>query len=122
MNKKGRTYLIFSIVVLALIIIFRPIPEIPEDKALVHSAKVIEISEVGQKDVLFSLEDGMEFSINRGLASGLKLDSLQSLYLGKELEFKYPDFWSPLYTASSPKHAYKVRFDTILIYNEFKEE
>lgn len=122
MNKKGRTYLIFSIVVLALIIIFRPVPEIPEDKALVHSAKVTQISEAGQKDVLFSLEDGMEFYINRGLASGLNLDSLQELYLGKVLEFKYPDFWSPLHTSTAPKHAYKVRFDSIVIHNEFKEE
>lgn len=122
MNKKGGTYLIFSVVVLALIIIFRPVPEIQEDQALVHSAKVIQISEAGQKDVLFSLEDGLEFYINRGLAKGLSLDSLQDLYLGKELEFKYPDFWSPLHTSTSAKHAYKVRFDTIVIYNEFKEE
>lgn len=122
MNKKGSTYLIFSVVVLALIIIFRPIPEIPEAQALVHKAKVLQISEAGQKDVLFNLEDGSAFYINRGLESGLSLDTLQDLYLGKELEFKYPDFWSPLHTSSSAKHAYKVCLDSIVIYNEFKAE
>ena len=122
MNKKGSTYLIFSVVVLALIIIFRPIPEIPEAQALVHKAKVLQISEAGQKDVLFNLEDGSAFYINRGLESGLSLDTLQDLYLGKELEFKYPDFWSPLHTSNSAKHAYKVCLDSIVIYNEFKAE
>lgn len=119
MKKKGLTYLIFTIVVLLLIIIFRPVPQIEEEDALVYEGFVVDIYETGEKDVAFKLEDGALFYINRGLESGLNIDSLKTSYLGKELLFKYPDYWTPLDPSGSHKHASQVEFGDTLIYSEF---
>lgn len=118
-QNRPRVYLIFSLVVLALIVIFRPVPQIKEEQALIHRGIVESISESGSKDILFRLGDGKLFYINRGVERGMSIDSLTQAYLGKELEFKYPDYWSLLKTEASAEHASKVSFGDSVIYSEF---
>ena len=122
MNRtKGKTYLIFAIVVLVLIVIFRPIPQIQREQALKHKGVVQSIFAADDQDIVFKLEDGMEFHLNRGKEQGLDIDSLSQLYKRKELLFLYPDYWSIL-AAKQVKHLSQVEFDGKVIYTEFEEE
>lgn len=120
-QTKGRTYLIFAIVVLVLIVVFRPVPQIEREQALEHRGVVQEILEAGDQDIVFKLEDGMEFYINRGKEQGLDIDSLSQLYNRKELLFLYPDYWSIL-ASNQVKHLSQVEFEGEVIYSEFKKD
>lgn len=117
-KTKGRTYLIFAIGVLLLIIVFRPVPQIDEEEALAHTGIVNLIYGAGDQDIVFQLADGQEFYINRGLEQGLDIDSLSNLYLDQELRFLYPDYWS-LLASEKLKHLSQVEYQGEVIYTEF---
>lgn len=117
-KTKGRTYLIFAIGVLLLIIVFRPVPQIDEEEALAHTGIVNHIYGAGDQDIVFQLADGQEFYINRGLEQGLDIDSLSNLYLDQELRFLYPDYWS-LLASEKLKHLSQVEYQGEVIYTEF---
>ncbi len=122
MKRKGLTYLIFTIVVLILIFVFRPVPIIEESEALVHKGVVEQILESGDHDISFILEDGRHFYINRGLEQGLNLDSLKNVLTGQELTFKYPDYWTPLDPNDSHKHLSQLEHEGRILYSEFKQD
>jgi hypothetical protein len=119
MRGSARTYLIFAVVIIVLLVIFRPVPKVEESETLVHKGEVVQILESGNQDVLFRLKDGKAFYINRGLEQGLELDSLRHKFLQKELEFKYPDYWSLLHTETSPRHISKLSYKEEVVYSEF---
>ncbi len=121
-KKRGLTYLIFSLVVLILIVIFRPVPIIEESEALVYKGEISRIYESGQKDVSLEMKNGMHFYINQGLEKGLVLDSLVTKYEGKMVEVKYPDYWTLLDAKNEHKHLSKLSFNGEVIYSEFEKD
>ena len=119
-KKLGIGLAVFFLVAAALIL--RPVPIVSEDEALVEVGKVVSIYEGGVKDVVFRLENNSRtFYINRGLENGLHLDQLQSELIGKELTFKYPDYWTPLDWNNNIKHLSKVEYEGVVIFNELKK-
>ena len=101
--------------------ILKPVPIVTEDRALVENGTVTEIYEVGQFDVVFKLaETDQRFYINRGLERGLELATLREDYIGKELTFKYPSYWTPLDWNNTTRHVSKVEYGEKVIFYELK--
>lgn len=114
--------LISTLILIAIsIAIFRPVPIVPENEALVESGKVKSIFEAGVKDVVFILEDNKRrFYINRGLENGLELDTLREKLIGKKVIIKYPDYWTPLDWNDKVKHLSKLELNGEIIFDELK--
>ncbi len=107
------------IVVVIGILIFRPVPIVTEDKALVVNGTVTGIYEGGIKDVIFKLqEDSRLFYINRGLENGLNLDSLRKNLIGEQVVIKYPSYWTPLDWDEEIRHLSKLEHKGEVIFNE----
>jgi len=103
------------------ILIFRPVPIVPEDRALVEKGIVSDIYEGGKNDVVFRLENKKRrYYINRGLENGLELADLEERLIGREVTLKYPDYWTPLDWNDEIKHLSKVEIEGEIIFNELK--
>ncbi len=106
----------------AAIAIFRPVPIVTEDKALVETGVVAMIKEGGVKDVVIRLEGNKRvFYINRGLENGLNLDELKEKLIGNEITVKYPKYWTPLDWNDRIKHISKVEIGDEVIFDEFRK-
>ncbi len=104
------------------VLIFRPVPIVTEDKALVEKGIVSSIYEGGVKDVVFIIEgNNRKFYINRGLENGLEINKLREKLIGKEVTFKYPRHWTPLDWNNSVIHVSKVEIKGDVIFNELKK-
>lgn len=121
MKKK----IILGIVVvlfIAALSIFRPVPIVTEDKALIETGVVAKILEGGINDVVIRLKGNKRvFYINRGLESGLDLDDLKERLVGNEVTVKYPKYWTPLDWNNKIKHISKLELNEEVIFNEFKK-
>lgn len=107
--------------ILTLVFVFKPVPIVSEEKALIVKGIVKSISDGGANDVLFTLENiDTRFYINRGLEKGLDLTILKEKLIGKEVVFKYPKYWTPLDWNNKIKHLSKVEFGNEIIFNELK--
>jgi len=107
--------------ILSLGFVFKPVPIVSEEKALIEKGIVKSISEGGTNDVLFILENSdTRFYINRGLENGLDLNLLKEKLIGQEVVFKYPKYWTPLDWDNKIKHLSKVEFGNEIIFNELK--
>lgn len=107
--------------ILSIGFIFKPVPIVFEDEALIEKGIVKSISEGGPNDVLFILENNdTRFYINRGLENGLDLNHLKEKLIGQEVVFKYPNYWTPLDWNNKIKHLSKVEFGSEIIFNELK--
>ncbi len=100
------------------VLIFRPVPIIPEDRAILETGIVSDIYEGGENDVVFLLENKKRrYCINRGLENGLELTDLQERLIGREITLKYPDYWTPLDWNDEIKHLSKVEIEGKVIFN-----
>lgn len=100
------------------VLIFRPVPIIPEDRAILETGIVSDIYEGGENDVVFLLENKKRrYYINRGLENGLELTDLQERLIGREITLKYPDYWTPLDWNDEIKHLSKVEIEGKVIFN-----
>lgn len=106
---------------LIAVLIFRPVPIVTEDKAIVVKGNVSGIYESGIKDVSFKLKDNPTiYYINRGLENGLHLDSLKAQLIGEEVTIKYPSYWTPLDWDNRIRHLSKLEWNGEVIFNELK--
>lgn len=107
------------LLIVTSVLVFRPVPIVPEDQAIVETGIVSDIYEGGEHDVVFRLENKKRrYYINRGLENGLELADLQELLIGQEITLKYPDYWTPLDWNDRIKHLSKVEIKGEVIFNE----
>lgn len=123
--KKPRTiHWIFIVGVLCFglgLMIFRPVPMLPENELTVLNGKVIQIYEGGVNDVIFKLEGRKEMLyINRGLERGLKLEELNAQLINNEITIKYPDHWSLLDMNNRIIHISKIEHHGSTIFAEIQ--
>lgn len=120
MKKK----ILFSFAFLFLVVcvlIFRPVPIVQEDKALVVSGVVEKIRLTGGNDFLFKLKgDPTRYYINRGIEAGLNYEEFEQTVLNQFIVVKYPDYWTPLDWSNRVRHISKVELDGEALYNELK--
>lgn len=114
--------LTFGLIFLLLaVLIFRPVPIVAEEEAIVVQGTVSSIYESGVKDISIKLKDVPTlFYINRGLEQGLIIDSLRKKLLKKSVTIKYPDYWTPLDWNNRIKHISKLEFNQEVLFNELK--
>ncbi len=108
-----------SIFLIAAILIFRPVPIVAEHKLIAETGIVSDIYEGGENDVVFRMKNiERKFYINRGLESGLEINSLKEKLLGNIIIVKYPKYWTPLDWNNKIKHISKVQFQNEVIFSE----
>lgn len=118
----NKIFIGFGIVIFLLAaFIFRPVPIVSEDRAIVETGIVTDIYEGGENDVVFLLENKKRrYYINRGLENGLDLADLRERLIGREITLKYPAYWTPLDWNDEIKHLSKVEVKDEVIFNELK--
>jgi hypothetical protein len=106
---------------LAFVLIFRPVPIVEEEDALIKKGIVTDIFEGSEKDIVFILKDcKTKFYINRGMERGLSIESLKKELINNEVVIKYPKYWTPLDWNGKIKHASKLEFRGKILFNELK--
>ena len=114
---------LLSLLILSFLLVstvLRPIPILPESDLLSHSGRVVSIVETTQADIVFRLDDGRAFYVNRGTERGLTASALEDQLVGKELTFKYPDYRT-YWGDASLKHVSVIRYKDELIFTESPE-
>ena len=116
-------FISFSLLIFILaVLIFRPVPIVSENKAILESGIVKEIYSNKGNDVIFVMENNeRRFYINRGLENGLELNNLKEKLIGNEIVVKYPNYWTPLDWNNSVRHISKVEFKDEIVFNELKK-
>nr|WKN34275.1 hypothetical protein K4G66_18005 [Tunicatimonas sp. TK19036] len=111
------------IVMVSLGLILRPVPMVTEDEALTVKGEVIHVAEGSSHDVVLTLADVDEhFYINRALEEDFTLPALKEKLLRKEVEIKYPSYWTPLDPTSQVRHVSKLSIDEEVIFSELKQK
>lgn len=109
--------------VLSLGFVFKPVPIVTEEKAIIEKGIIDSIYEGGINDIVFILENNdTKFYINRGLEKGLDLKTLQQQLEGQEVKFMYPKYWTPLDWNNKTIHLSKVEIGTEILFNELKNK
>lgn len=122
MKKQFLLLLSTGILLTSAIIIFRPIPILPEERLSVISGTVEDIFEEGEFDIVLTMkEDQNSYYINRGIEQGLSINDLKSKLIDKEVIIKYPNFWSPLQN-SHIRHLSKLIYENQIIYTELESD
>lgn len=122
MKKK---IVIGFIVFLAIcfVLIFRPVPIIKEEKALVISGVIEKMRLTKGNDFVFKLKDDpVRYYINRGIEAGLNYSDFEEQLLHQEVTFKYPKYWTPLDWNNTVRHISKVEKNGITYFNEFADK
>ncbi len=110
---------IIGLFIILAVLALRPVPIIAEDEAIAETGIVSTIFEGGENDVIFKLSNSERlFYINRGLEQNLSLEDLRYELIGKEVVFKYPDYWTPLDWNKRVRHLSKVEVGEEVIYSE----
>ena len=74
----------------------------------------------GSFDIVFKLmNDESRYYINRGIESGLSVEELKEVLLGKEVYITYPPHWSFLDPMNTTKHISKLATRNEIFYSEF---
>lgn len=119
--KKIILIVLAVVFVILAVVTLRPIPIVSEDEALVVTGKVSDIYETGIKDITIRLEENdCIYYINRGLERGIEMGEFKQKLIGKEVELKYPKYWTPLDWNNKVKHISKVELNGEVIFNELK--
>jgi len=101
------------------IMIFRPVPILPEKDLVVLKGRVTGVYEGGVKDVNLKLEGRSEtFYVNRGLERGLNLQELKDQLINQDIIIKYPDQWSLLNSNKTSVHISKIEHLGMTIFTE----
>lgn len=124
MKKFAKYFLITigSLLLIVVILIFRPVPIVSEEKAIAEQGIVTDVYVLsGGNDIVFRLKDTKRrFYINRGTERGLNPETLKEKLTGQEVVLKYPKYWTPLDWNNSVKHLAKVEFGEEVIFNELR--
>ena len=111
------------LIIVSLGLVLRPVPMVTEDEALTVRGEVIHVAEGSSHDVVLTLADvHQQFYINRALEESFTLPALKEKLLRKEVEIKYPSYWTPLDPNSQIRHVSKLSVDTDVLFNELKQK
>ncbi|SDG86889.1 hypothetical protein [Winogradskyella thalassocola] len=118
MNKSVRKSIITVAVVILLVFLFNSLviynPKSADCKVV--SAKIIDLRAGPTYDIQFKDHNGDTYYINRGIESGLNLDSLNAKVLNKTVTLHLPKM---IYGPS--KHIAQLAIEDHIIYSEFKD-
>ena len=118
-NKVISGFIIFLFLV--AILIFRPVPIVQEENALVVTGVVEKIKLTEGNDFVFKLKNNpVKYYINRGIEAGLDYDDFEQKVKNKKIVVKYPSYWTPLDWNNSIRHISKVEIDGEVLFNELK--
>jgi len=116
MKKVAFFVVLLSLPLLAFIVLAVPSPN--ADNTAEKVGIVTNVFEGGEKDIVFKLSGEEEhFYINRGLESGLDINTLMDQLIGREVLFVYPK----RNTGMGIKHLYHVQAGDHEIYSEYPE-
>jgi len=121
---RSLVYIILGLILILVANVFKPVPIVSEEEALVETGIIEDIIETGKKDITFVLQDNSKkYYINRGLEKGLEIALLREELIGTEVVFKYPEYKNilTLINKNRPIHISKVQFGDQIIFNELKE-
>lgn len=105
----------------AAVFIFRPVPIVAEEDAIVVEGEVSAIYESGVKDIHITLKDHSTlYYINRGLELGLDIQELKEKLIHQKVTIKYPEYWTPLDWNNRIRHLSKLEWKEGVIFNELK--
>lgn len=80
------------LLIILAIVLFRPVPILPEHELSITSGIVDQIFEGGEKDIVIKLKEGDQvYYINRGLEQSLSLSELRAKLIGEKVTIKYPE-------------------------------
>ena len=117
--KKKITLGLFLFLLFCCVLIFRPVPIVAENQAVVVSGVVEKMKLTEGNDFVFQLKDNpVRYYINRGVEVGLDYENFEKNLLGKEVVFKYPRYWTPLDWNNSIRHISKVEHQNEVYFNE----
>ena len=117
-NKVFTGFIVF--IFLAAILIFRPVPIVQEENALVVSGIVEKIKLTEGNDFVFKLKDNpTKYYINKGIEAGLDYNEFKQSVINKEVVVKYPKYWTPLDWNNSVRHISKVEHKGTVYFNKF---
>ncbi len=118
-NKVITGFIVF--IFLAAILIFRPVPIVQEENALVVYGMVEKIKLTEGNDFVFKLKDNpTKYYINRGIEAGLDYNEFKQSVINKKVVVKYPKYWTPLDWNNTVRHISKVETDGEVLFNELK--
>jgi len=111
-----------AIIVIIGALIFRPVPIVKEEKALVVSGVVKHVKLTKGNDFVFRLQnDPTKYYINRGIEAGLDFDQFKQEVLNQSVVFKYPKYWTPLDWNNEIRHISKVEKDGKTLFTELRQ-
>jgi hypothetical protein len=101
-----KALIVFGLLLFALaVLIFRPVPIVKEEKALVVTGILSKVKGSENQDVFLKLKDDpTRYYINRGMELGLKVADLEKRLIGQEVTLKYPQYWTPLDPNNNIRH------------------
>ena len=119
--KKSILLTLFFLFLIACILVFRPVPIVKEEKALVVSGVVEKIKLTEGNDFVFKLKGNpTRYYINRGIETGLNYDEFEQKVLGQYVVVKYPKYWTPLDWNNTVRHISKVELDSETLFSELR--
>ncbi|MEM8525332.1 MAG: hypothetical protein AAGG68_11890 [Bacteroidota bacterium] len=120
MKKKSLLFSGIGIVFFVFVaMVFSPVPmNQTEAECEFVEGKVTYIWEGGIKDVVFNLDDGNQYYINRGFENGFELNSLRQRLLGEKVQIYYPEYRTPLIPKNGAKHLSKLVHGEEVIFSE----
>lgn len=122
MKHRPKLYLYFTLAVVVLLFLFKPVPEIERKDALRYQGTVKELKSAGNGDLQILMDDGQGFYLNEVLQAEDELLSWQLNLLNQPVELLYPDYWSPLDPAGKMKHVSELSIKDSVLFSEFSTE
>lgn len=110
-----------AVFLLIAVLIFRPVPIVKEDRAVVVQGVVSGVYEAGVKDLVIRLENvDQRYYINRGLENGPEMTYWKDRIVGKEVIIKYPKYWTPLDWNNTVRHLSKLECEGEVLFNKLR--
>ena len=120
---RSLVYIILGLILILVANVFKPVPIVSEEEALVETGIIEDIIETGKKDITFVLQNNSKkYYIHRGLEKGLEIALLRKQLIGTEVVLKYPEYKNILTRLNKNRsiHVSKVQYGDQIIFNELK--
>jgi len=120
---RSLVYIILGLILILVANVFKPVPIVSEEEALVETGIIEDIIEKGKKDITFVLQNNSKkYYIHRGLEKGLEIALLRKQLIGTEVVLKYPEYKNILTRLNKNRsiHVSKVQYGDQIIFNELK--